>query len=69
MTNQQLSPAAQEVLTSAICAGPDLEYRIADALRAINEYVVLPKYQFAEWELAHAIHQEIEAIANELETQ
>jgi hypothetical protein len=29
-----LSPAAQKVLTAAICDGPELEYRIAAALRA-----------------------------------
>ena len=44
---------------------------LAAALRAINEYVVLPlpkyQYEYAEWELANAIHQEIEAVAKELE--
>ena len=34
MTDQPLSPAAHEVLTAAICDGPELKYRIAAALRA-----------------------------------
>ena len=35
MTRQLLlSPTAQDVLTAAICNGPELEYRIAAALRA-----------------------------------
>jgi hypothetical protein len=38
MTN--LSPEAQEVLTAAICDGPELEYRIAAALRALIDKVV-----------------------------
>jgi hypothetical protein len=33
----ELSPAAQEVLTAAICNGPELEYRIAAAFRAVDE--------------------------------
>ena len=36
----KLSPAAQAVLTAAICNGPELEYRIADALRAAADQVV-----------------------------
>jgi hypothetical protein len=31
----ELSPAAQEVLSAAICDGPELEYRIAAALRSV----------------------------------
>jgi hypothetical protein len=71
MTN--LSPAAQHFYDSYWGEGyfeaEELPSRLAAALRAINEYVVLPKYQYAEWGLANAIHQEIEAIANELEAQ
>ena len=37
MTN--LSPAAQAVLTAAICDGPELEYRIAAALRAAANHL------------------------------
>jgi hypothetical protein len=40
MTEQSLSLAAQEVLTAAICDGPELEYRIAAALRAAADQVV-----------------------------
>lgn len=66
-----LSPAAQSIVNAAHAADSapfsSLADVIAAALRAINEYVVLPKYQYAEWKLANAIHQEIEAIADELE--
>jgi hypothetical protein len=40
MTDQPLSPAAHEVLTAAICDGPELKYRIAAALRAAADQVV-----------------------------
>jgi len=70
-----LSPAAQAVLDAINKALDEAPWDVsflagasaAAALRAINEYVVLPKYQYAEWKLANAIHQEIEAIADELE--
>ena len=68
MTN--LSPQAQAVLDAAYDAfshGGGISDCIVSALRVLNEYVVLPKYQYAEWELANAIHQEIEAVADELE--
>ena len=65
-----LSPQAQAVLDAAYDAfshGGGISDCIVSALRVLNEYVVLPKYQYAEWELANAIHQEIEAVADELE--
>ena len=68
MTN--LSPQAQAVLDAAYDAfshGGGISDCIVSALRVLNEYVVLPKYQYAEWELANAIHQEIKAVADELE--
>ena len=65
-----LSPQAQAVLDAAYDAfshGGGISDCIVSALRVLNEYVVLPKYQYAEWELANAIHQEIKAVADELE--
>ena len=41
--------------------------KIAAVLRRVNEEVVLSKYQFADWEMAHLIHQEINKIADELD--
>ena len=64
MTN--LSPQAQAIV-DAYENTTDKYDALAAVLRALNEYVVLPKYQYAEWELANAIHQEIEAVADELE--
>ena len=64
MTN--LSPQAQTII-DAYENTTDKYDALAAVLRALNEYVVLPKYQYAEWELANAIHQEIEAVADELE--
>ena len=44
---------------------------LAAALRAINEYVVMPlphyEYDFDELEVISGIHQEIERLAKELE--
>ena len=68
MTN--LSPQAQVIIDAAdevFSNGGTIREGFAAALRVLNEYVVLPKYQYAEWELANAIHQEIEAVADELE--
>ena len=62
-----LSPQAQAVLDAAYDAfshGGGISDCIVSARRVLNEYVVLPKYQYAEWELANAIHQEIEAVAD-----
>ena len=64
MTN--LSPQAQ-IIVDAYEETTDKYAALAAVIRSINEWVILPKYQYAEWELAHAIHQEIEAIAEELE--
>ena len=64
MTN--LSPQAQAIV-DAYENTTDKYKALAAVLSALNEYVVLPKYQYAEWELANAIHQEIEAVADELE--
>ena len=61
-----LSPKAQAIV-DAYENTTDKYDALAAVLRALNEYVVLPKYQYAEWELANAIHQEIEAVAKELE--
>lgn len=41
----------------------------AAALRAAAEQIVLPKYQYADWEMADLIMQEIQAVADELEAQ
>jgi hypothetical protein len=79
MTN--LSPAAQEVLIAAIRNGPELEYRIAAALRGlVNE--VMPErplwtrtaeertlYHEGRLDAAIRFRAEILAIADELEAQ
>lgn len=64
---KNISPAAQAVLD----AYGDFEAAnidaMAAALRAVNEYVVLPKFQYADWQMANVIYDEIEALATELE--
>ena len=75
----KLSPAAQAVL-DAFGNASDGEYvdgvwvvnertMIAAALRAVAIEVVLDKYQYADWQMADMIMKEIQAIADELETQ
>ena len=72
-----LSPAAQTVLDAFTEDNFLHDWKhnyynseaLAAALRAVVDQVVLPKYQYAEWELAHAICEEIFAIADELEAQ
>lgn len=65
-----LSPAAQAVWEAFNEDEAEIfvDYgdKLAAALEALAEYVVLPKYQYAIWGLAHAIHGEISAIAAEL---
>ncbi len=70
----ELSSAAQAVLDAAYqemdyAPRRHVQWVTAAVLRAAADQVVLPKYQYAEWELAHAICQEIFAIADELEAQ
>jgi len=66
-----LSPQAQTVWEAfnedEVGVFVDYGQKLAAALRAIADQVVLPKYQYAEWELAHAICEEIFAIADEME--
>jgi hypothetical protein len=80
MTNPTpLSPAAQAVL-QAFDDARDGEYidgewvvneraMLAAALRAVALEIVLPKYQYADWEMADLIMKEIQYVANELEGQ
>ena len=72
----KLTPAAQEVLTAAICDGPELEYRIAAALRAAADQVAPDDYAsftgHIEWDQgmearSDSIREAILAIAAELE--
>ena len=66
-----LSPAARAIWEAAMNT-PDhmpYEYDIAAALRAAALEVVLPKYQYADWQMAHLIMQELQVIADELEGQ
>jgi len=69
----ELSPQAQTVWEAfnenEVGVFVDYGEKLAAALRAVVDQVVLPKYQYAEWELAHAICKEIFAIADELEAQ
>jgi hypothetical protein len=70
-----LSPAAQAVLDAVnkeLDEAPWNLIFIADsaaaaALRAAAEEVVLPKYQYADWQMAHTIMEELQNIAAELE--
>ena len=62
-----LSPAAQAVLTAAICNGPELEYRIADALRAAADQVAPENTGFSY--TRQDIRAALLAIADELEKQ
>jgi len=65
-----LSPQAQAVLDAVEddCIHPtDLHRIAAAALRAAAEQIVLPKYQYADWEMANLIMQEIQAVADELD--
>jgi hypothetical protein len=67
----ELSPAAQAVLDAFNReARPEPHHQreaIAAALRAFGLEAVLPKYQFADWEMADLIMQELQAIADELD--
>ena len=73
--NEPLSPAAQRVRCAAICAGPELEGRIAAALRAAADQVVpqiltseyLEDYDFGVWDTRRDVRNELFAIAAELE--
>ena len=71
-SSNALSSTAQTILDawSADTGGVHLlgdPERLAAALRAVNEYVVLPRYQFTDWQMADLIRNDIEAIAAELE--
>jgi hypothetical protein len=70
----ELSPAAQEVLTAAICNGPELEYRIAAAFRAAADQVMPsdamePRNYLPMAIECQRIRAELLAIADELEAQ
>ena len=70
-----LSPATQAVIDAFTEDNSLHDWKVhihhldalAAALRAAAEEVVLPKYQYADWQMAHLIMQEIQDIADELE--
>ena len=69
-----LSPTTQAILQDAYESTQNTPWRTnsypgyaAATLRAVIEHVVLPKYQYADWEMADRICQELNAIAAELE--
>ena len=66
-----LSPAAQAVWEAfnEDEAGVFVDYgdKLAAALRAAAQEIVLPKYQYADWEMAHLIMSELQNIAAELD--
>ena len=68
----ELSPKAEAIWEAfnEEEAGVFVDYgdKLAAAIRRLAEEVVLSKYAYAEWELAHAIHNEILSIATELES-
>ena len=67
----KLSPAAQAVWNAfnEDEAGVFVDYgdKLAAALRAVAMEIVLNKYQYADWQMADMIMNEIQAIAAELE--
>ena len=70
MTNHSVQ--AQAVLDAFLTqwdvyAVDDARWAIAAALRAVVMEVVLNKYQYADWQMAEIIMQEIQSIADELE--
>jgi hypothetical protein len=71
VVNAKLSPAAEAVWEAFNRDEPgvfvDYGDCLAAAIRAVAMEVVLPKYQFADWEMADLIMTEIQAIADELE--
>ena len=77
ITMTKLSPAAQAVLDAInkeLDEAPwDLTFIAGSAaaatLRAAAEQVVLPKYQYLDWEMADSIMREIQTVADELEAQ
>ena len=77
MTNPTpLSPAAQAVLDAFTEDNSLHDWKhnhyntdaLAAAIRRLAEEVVLSKYQFADWEMAHVIMEEMQSIADELES-
>jgi hypothetical protein len=71
---EPLSPAAQAVRHAAICAGPELEGRIAAALRAAADQVVPLSYEdvwtdgrMLQYEKRDPVREKLLAIAAELE--
>lgn len=67
---QPFTTAAQAVLDAAYALPlKNGQPNIPAALRAVAMEVVLNKYQYADWQMAHMIMQEIQAIADELEGQ
>ena len=70
----QLSPAAQVMIAVTYVyqdhgGDPPARAITAAALLAVAEQVVLPKYQYADWEMADLIMQEIQDIVKELDAQ
>lgn len=67
----ELSPKAEAIWEAfnEEEAGVFVDYgdKLAAAIKRLAEEVILPKYAYAEWELAHSIHNEILSIAAELE--
>ena len=71
---EPLSPAAQAVRHVAICAGPELEGRIAAALRAAADQVVPEtesprselEYDLGDWDARDDVRDALLAIAAEL---
>jgi|LauGreDrversion4_2_1035121.scaffolds.fasta_scaffold44240_4 hypothetical protein len=73
---QTLTPVAQAVLDAfvgehSICDRKHLHYEkqaLADAIREVAMQIVLSKYQFADWGMADAIMEEMQDLADEIES-
>jgi hypothetical protein len=74
--NQALTLEAQAVLDAFvgeydICDRKHLHHEkqaLADAIREVAMQIVISKYQFADWEMADMIMQEMQGLADEIES-
>ena len=69
----KLSPQAEAVwdafneVSERVGVFEDYGDALAAAIRSLVEEVVLPKYQYADWQMAHVICEELHKIACELD--
>jgi len=66
MTPADRIRAAVSAVWDASQVPPTADDLAAAVCEALAEYVVLPKYGYADWAMAHVIHGEITTIAADL---